>query len=55
MTTKALGRAYVIRDGKIVKKQVYRDASHAIAAKKSKKTRVVRKDHPEAWRPKGDL
>lgn len=54
MTTKALGKQFTIKDGKIVKKTVYRDASHAVAAKKSKKQRVVRKG-PPAWRPTGDL
>jgi len=39
----ALGKSVKIKDGKIITVQHYRDASHAIRAKKSKKQRVVRK------------
>ena len=35
-----------IKDGKVKISPVYRDASHAIRAKKSKKQRVVRKTGP---------
>lgn len=45
---KPLGKSYEARTGKdgktrIVKVHRYRDASHAIAAKKSKKQKVVRR------------
>lgn len=44
MRTKSLGKGYVVdKDGKVVKRPTYRDASHAIAAKKSKKQKVVRR------------
>jgi len=39
----ALGKSVKIKDGKIITVQHYRDASHAIRAKKSRKQRVVRK------------
>ena len=38
-----LGRGVEIKGGKVKVKQVYRDASHAIRAKKSTKQRVVRR------------
>jgi hypothetical protein len=38
-----LGRGVEIKGGKVKVKQVYRDASHAIRAKKSTKTKVVRR------------
>lgn len=38
-----LGKGAKIKGGKIKIEPVYRDASHAIRAKKSKKQRVVRK------------
>ena len=38
-----LGRGVEIKGGKVKVKKVYRDASHAIRAKKSTKTKVVRR------------
>ena len=38
-----LGNSVRIKDGKIIKVQHFRDASHAIRAKKSKKQKVVRR------------
>ena len=38
-----LGKSVKIKDGKLIKVQHYRDASHAIRAKKSKKQRVIRR------------
>ena len=38
-----LGRGVEIKGGKVKVKHVYRDASHAIRAKKSTKTKVVRR------------
>ncbi len=38
-----LGRGFENKNGKVKVKQVYRDASHAIRAKKSTKTKVVRR------------
>ena len=38
-----LGKTARIKDGKIIITQIYRDASHAIRAKKSTKTRVVKR------------
>lgn len=38
-----LGNSVRIKDGKVVIVHHYRDASHAIAAKKSKKQRPVRR------------
>ena len=38
-----LGRGVEIKGGKVKVKAVYRDASHAIRAKKSTKTKVVRR------------
>lgn len=38
-----LGKSVKIKDGKIVVVQQYRDASHAIRAKQSKKIRVVKR------------
>lgn len=35
----ALGKGFRIKDGKLVKVQHFRDASHAIRAKKSKRQR----------------
>ena len=43
MTTKAIGRGYVVKDGKLVKVHQYRDASARIRARKSKKVRVGKK------------
>ena len=37
---------YVWKDGKITKRAIYRDASHAIASKKSKRVRVVKRKYP---------
>lgn len=37
-----VGKNVKIRDGKVVVLQHYRDASHAIRSKKSKRTRVIR-------------
>lgn len=42
MTSKPV-KGIRIKDGKIKLSPVYRDASHAIAARKSKKQRVVRR------------
>lgn len=42
MTSKPV-KGIRIKDGKIKLSPVYRDASHAIRAKKSKKQRVVRR------------
>jgi hypothetical protein len=39
----ALPRGFKIKDGKVAKVAVYRDASHAIRAKKSKKQRPQRR------------
>lgn len=39
----ALGKGAKVRDGKIVVLAHFRDASHAIRAKKSKKTKPVRR------------
>ena len=38
-----LGKGASVKGGKVKIEPVYRDASHAIRARKSKKTRVVRK------------
>lgn len=38
----ALGKGVKVKDGKLVTVQHYRDASHAIASKKSRKQRVIR-------------
>ena len=38
-----LGKGASVKGGKVKVQKVYRDASHAIRAKKSKKQRVVRK------------
>ena len=45
MTTKPV-RGITIKDGKVKLKMHYRDASHAIASRKSKKIKVVRKSKP---------
>ena len=45
MTTKPV-RGITIKDGKVKLKVHYRDASHAIASRKSKKIKVVRKSKP---------
>ncbi len=37
-----LGKSARIKDGKVIVLQQYRDASHAIRSKKSKRQRVVR-------------
>lgn len=37
-----LGKGHRIKDGKVIAQAVYRDASHAIASKKSKKQKVVK-------------
>lgn len=44
MATKALGRGYKLdlKSGKLIKVPTYRDASHKIASRKSKKAKVVR-------------
>ena len=42
MTTVSIGKGFYIKDGKVLIKPVYRDASHAIRAKKSKCVRVVK-------------
>jgi hypothetical protein len=39
----ALPRGFKIKDGKVSKVATYRDASHAIRSKKSKKQRVARR------------
>lgn len=39
----ALGKSFRIKGGKLVKVQHFRDASHAIRAKTSKKQRPVRR------------
>lgn len=39
----ALGKSVKIKDGKIVTVQHFRDASHAIRAKKSKRQKPVRR------------
>lgn len=39
----AVGKNYKIKDGKLVRTTVFRSVSSAIAAKKSKKQRVVRR------------
>ena len=41
-----LGKGAHIKDGKVVMKPVYRDASHAIRARKSTRVRVKRKAAP---------
>lgn len=38
-----LGKSARIKDGKIQIVQIYRDASHKIAARKSKKVRVAKR------------
>ncbi len=38
-----LGKGFKIRDGKLIKSHHYRDASHAIRAKKSKKQKPQRR------------
>lgn len=38
-----LGKSVKIKDGKVIVVQQYRDASHAIRAKNSKKVRVVKR------------
>jgi hypothetical protein len=38
-----LGKSVRIKDGKLVKVHQFRDASHAVRAKKSKKQRVIRR------------
>ena len=38
-----LGKGFKIKDGKLIAVQHYRDASHAIRAKKSKKQKPVRR------------
>ena len=38
-----LGKTASIKDGKIVTIQIYRDASHKIRARKSKRVRVVKR------------
>ena len=38
-----LGKGFKVKDGKLVAVQHYRDASHAIRAKKSKRARPVRR------------
>ena len=44
MTRKiTLPKGFKVKDGKVAKVAVYRDASHAIRAKKSKRQRVVRR------------
>ena len=44
MTRKiALPKGFKVKDGKLVAVQHYRDASHAIRAKKSKKQKPVRR------------
>jgi len=44
MTRKiALPKGYKLKDGKLVKVAAYRDASHAIRARKSKKQKPVRR------------
>ena len=45
MTTKPV-RGLTIKDGKIHISHYFRDASHAIRAKKSKRVRVKRKGSP---------
>ena len=45
MTTKPV-RGLTIKDGKIQLSHYYRDASHAIRSKKSKRVRVKRKGTP---------
>jgi hypothetical protein len=39
----ALPKGYKLKDGKLVKVATYRDASHAIRARKSKKQKPVRR------------
>lgn len=39
----SLGTGFKMKDGKLIKVQHFRDASHAIRAKKSKKQRPVRR------------
>jgi hypothetical protein len=43
MTTKALGKAFTVRDGKLVKLNITRDLSHKIRQKKSQKVTVQRR------------
>ena len=38
-----VGKTYRIKDGKLQKVHIYRDASHAIRAKKSKRQKPVRR------------
>lgn len=43
MTSKSIGRGYKLtKEGKLIRIPTYRDASHKIAARKSKRSRVVR-------------
>jgi hypothetical protein len=39
----ALPKGFKVKDGKVAKVATFRDASHAIRAKKSKKQRVARR------------
>ncbi len=41
-----LGKGAKVKDGKVVVLAHYRDASHAIRAKKSKKVRVAKRKPP---------
>jgi hypothetical protein len=38
-----LGKTFKIKDGKLIKVHQFRDASHAIRAKTSKKQKVIRR------------
>lgn len=38
-----LGKSFKVKDGKLIKVHQFRDASHAITAKTSKKQKVVRR------------
>jgi len=37
-----LGKSFKVKDGKLIKVHQFRDASHAIRSRKSKKMKVVR-------------
>lgn len=38
-----LGKSFKVKDGKLIKVHQFRDASHAIRSRKSKKMKVVRR------------
>jgi hypothetical protein len=40
MSSKSLGRHFVLKDGKIVKKMIYSNVSQALKAKRTNRTKV---------------